>query len=126
MLLLACIDGIPFAHFVELNTVDSSTTHHVYNASGLDLTVQQYTGLKDKNGDEIYEGDIIRIFNHCYILANSQKESEAIYLVEWWGLGFNFKLFNGEYMQGCGVIPDNNNPTTYEIIGNIFENPDLL
>ena len=84
--------------------------------------VQQYTGLKDKNGIEIYEGDCVKITNHRYILADGQKEEDAQYVVEWGGIGFDFRLLNGYFMQGCG----RNSEPEYEVIGNIFENPELL
>ena len=85
-------------------------------------SVEQYTGLKDKNGIEIYEGDCVKITNHRWILADGQKEEDAQYLVEWGGIGFDFRLLNGYFMQGCG----RNSEPEYEVIGNILENPELL
>ena len=69
--------------------------------------IQQYTGLKDKNGKEIYEGDIIRN-------PDNQKE---ITIVEW-----------GE-KEGCWentVFAMRPIFSWWEIIGNIFENPELF
>lgn len=81
------------------------------------LVLQQYTGLKDKNGVEIYEGDYVKITNHRWILADGQKEEDTQYLVEWSGIGFDFRLLNGYFMQGCG----RNSEPEYEVVGNIFE-----
>lgn len=82
--------------------------------------MQQYTGLKDKNGVEIYEGDILEIVGGLVPLVNCQKSAK--YIVEYVAPSFTYKIINGEHMYGCGYI----NPQIPEIIGNIFETPELL
>ena len=72
------------------------------------LPIMQFTGLKDKNKKEIYEGDII--------VHNNRK-----LIVEFVDCGFALKQKNGTYWK------DFNHVTKYmEVIGNIYENPELL
>lgn len=81
-------------------------------------TVGQYTGLKDKNGREIYEGDII--VTH----PKSKYEAPKSGVVQFGGScpSFEYKTEDGEEYD----IWSSNAYRTYEVIGNIFENPELL
>lgn len=72
--------------------------------------VMQYTGLHDKNGKEIYEGDILQ-------WQEANKDHSGYWVVY---DHTDFKLWNGKYHK---TIID---PTWYEVIGNIYENPELL
>lgn len=64
---------------------------------------QQYTGLKDSNGKEIYEGDIV---------IRSWGKNEKIEEVK--DIGFDLKLSE---LESGGIT---------EVIGNIYQNPELL
>ena len=74
-----------------------------------DLKIMQYTGLKDKNGKEIYEGDIV----YCHNTKNT-------YVVE-------RKVFEGYEGALCvGYEFETAHQENLEVIGNIYENPELL
>lgn len=77
----------------------------------------QYTGLKDKNNREIYEGDIVRNFGSDYVPVYTKGIYMALnteqlkYPEEHRQLSTQFNVI---WRNGC------------EIIGNIYENPELL
>jgi len=89
-------------------------------------SLMQFTGLHDKNGKEIYEGDIIRS-------DFGTKEPIAVCFGEYHdhtgkddnstNVGFYFNEYKNESSFGKSV---NGNTDCYEIIGNIYENPELL
>lgn len=73
------------------------------------LPIMQFTGLKDKNEKEIYEGDII--------MSAINYKSFGNEVVEWDDSGGYTFFSDGEY----GI-----NPKICKIVGNIYENPELL
>ena len=91
----------------------------------LDLTnrwqfceLMQYTGLKDKNGVEVYEGDILIVR-----LPNGQTHPVYVdYLEDWGAFIVRLKLRNWD-----DYAPYDFTKTDHrEVIGNIYENPELL
>lgn len=87
-----------------------------------ELKIMQYTGLKDKNGKEIYEGDIVEVYEEGF------EVDKNIYEIKWYG-DEGYPAFDCE-----GHIDESNhlssiaqgNDWICKIIGNIYENPELL
>lgn len=76
-----------------------------------DLKIMQYTGLKDEYGDEIYEGDIVTLHNSRYKVIFNMEQAR-------------FVLRDDKFEM---EIPfTNNNNERMKIIGNIYENQELI
>lgn len=75
----------------------------------IDINLEQYTGLNDKNGKEIYVGDIVSIRN------KNRKNEYDIGVVEFGKAAFRCPFLLGKYHSG-----------QVEVIGNVHENDNLL
>lgn len=97
-----------------------------YNCDDLlnspDFIVEQFTGLKDKNSREIYEGDIVR---DMWMNKSGDGTVDFIYSVVYIDNGF-YTLKKGEIENGTYLIDKNDVQKYYVVIGNIHENPELL
>ena len=86
-----------------------------------DVIVEQYTGLKDANGKDIYEGDILAWHSNIY------RKHDWVGLVLYRGAGFavqeSDKSYSSPEWLDCACRKDAN---IIEVIGNVHENPELL
>ena len=100
------VKGIDFQS--EMAYFDKYNYRSIY-----DIELMQYTGLKDKNGKEIYEGDILSDGNikkpHKVVFENGSFRAEFKGDFD----EYSFDLID-VVAQGC------------EIVGNIYENPELM
>jgi len=82
-----------------------------YDKRYKEFDLMQYTGLKDKNNKEIYEGDIVTLHNGKYKVIFNSKEAR-------------FVLRDDEFEMNIPFT--NNNNKRMEVVGNIYENPELI
>jgi uncharacterized phage protein (TIGR01671 family) len=83
-----------------------------------DLVLTQFTGLKDKNGKEIFEGDILQWMSALDIPQRMSVEWNTEY--GWWWLKSKTPAMNS---LGTTMA---NSRSLFEVIGNMYESPELL
>ena len=82
-------------------------------------TLCQYTGLKDKNGNLIWENDIVGFWD-TYSTENGYAEADCIGKVVWDDETISFQVTNRLSAESYEVLDE------CSVIGNIFDNPELL
>lgn len=102
----------------RIDIADGSCYRHLFAGECYDywnnVELMQYTGIKDYEGKEIYEGDILKCKLH-----NGEYEN---YLIAWSKEYAEFEALNRDKSNFiCASIWNQ-----FKIIGNIYENPELL
>jgi uncharacterized phage protein (TIGR01671 family) len=85
------------------------------------IILMQYTGLKDKDGKEIYEGDILQdtLTNMIYVVKFGFCKKYAFN-------GWYVEIEHHQYQTTINGDYDTNTNSKIEVIGNIYENPELI
>lgn len=117
-------DGKPIKHLICNGT-------NIFNDLIDPVTLCQYTGLTGKDGKKIWENDILR-YSYDYDGSPFLKDGEeikyrvgAVFWSEWRGSWAVCGRGNKKYTNN-DVFKYNRNPNRAEVIGNIFDNPELL
>ncbi len=113
------VQGIPFFEEERCYIIEDLFICDEYDCTGtvnsmvIPSTVGQYTGLTDKNGKKIFEGDIVNFKTTAHYFKNCRIKYQSCY---------------GRYcaIDNHGYEYPIDKTFEYEVIGNIYDNPELL
>jgi len=103
--------------FESAEGIGSNTTT-IYCSFG--DVIEQFTGMTDVNGKDIYDGDIVKFFGANKKIKAKNEFGIIVYKADRYGAGFNSIIQNKE--RGYGGI----NIAQDIVVGNVHENPELL
>ena len=106
---------IKFRAFIDSKMIEWELLKHIYRmdeifSGKIHYKIMQFTGLLDKNGKEIYESDVLKI----YYEGNQRSYLKKV------------KWLNDPINKGRWDALDNCVFISCEVVGNIYENPELL
>src|SRR3990167_9331647 len=103
-----CVNGN--GHYIWVDGFNGDRIRGAYAT----VPLMQFTGLTDKNGKEIYEGDVVR-----EVLWSAQQKKDVLQEIRWSDV-------NGGFWVGSAYPLNQGASQDLEIVGNIYENPEML
>ena len=111
-----------FWGFVEGEFIGIPTTNDGLTLEKAKELSYQFIGIKDENGKEIFEGDVLRY--EKYLGGNFIDYLTQKFVVVYQGTSFQGKPIKDNAQYTCSLIL--NQEEKFEVIGNIWQNPELL
>jgi len=112
-----CLNEKEYKDVAKVISINSEN-NNAYETTLDNLEIMQYTGLHDKNKKDIFEDDIIK-----EILPDDEAYT---FIVDWNKISASFVLKEIGVPDYYGRFNDDMESSDFEIIGNTFENPELL